>query len=57
MAKCPPFYSRREAEKPVEKRVYHNNDSCPPGRDIKANGDALNGTGGYRPCQDCQRYA
>ena len=55
MAKCPSFHSRREGEKPLEKRVYHNNDSCPPGRDIKANNDSLPGTGGYRLCDHCAR--
>jgi len=56
MARCKDFYSRREIEKPASKRVYHDNDRCPPGRDIKANGDDKPGTGGYRRCEDCQRY-
>ena len=41
------FYSINEAQKPVHNRVYHNNSSCPPGRDIPAN-ERRSGKGGYR---------
>jgi hypothetical protein len=53
MPKCPAFHSKREVDKPAPKRVHHNNDTCPPGRDIKANGDDVSGTGNYRLCEDC----
>jgi hypothetical protein len=53
MPSCAPFYSRREVDKPPDKRVHHNNSTCPPGRDIKANGDDKPGEGGYRLCHDC----
>jgi hypothetical protein len=46
------FYSIHEAGKPVEKRVYHNNSACPPGREIPAK-ERRNGTGFYRLCKDC----
>jgi hypothetical protein len=48
------FYSINEATKPVTHRVHHNNNACPPGRDIPLV-ERLNGTGGYRLCEDCTR--
>lgn len=53
MSKVADFYSKLEKDKPADRRVYHNNGACPPGRDVKANGDDLPGTGGYRLCNDC----
>ena len=47
------FYSINEIKKPVEKRVYHNNSACGPGREIPEN-ERKFGTGGYRLCDDCQ---
>jgi hypothetical protein len=52
MSKVAEFYSINEASKPADKRVHHNNDACPPGRDIPAN-ERRSGTGGYRLCNDC----
>jgi hypothetical protein len=52
--KVPAFYSINEAKKSADQRVYHDNDACPPGRDIPAH-ERRAGTGGYRYCQDCQR--
>lgn len=46
------FHSVNEAKKPSGNRVYHNNDACPPGRDIPAH-ERRNGDGGYRLCKDC----
>jgi hypothetical protein len=37
----PPFNSINEAKKPVEDRVYHNNDRCRPGKDIRKKRDDL----------------
>jgi hypothetical protein len=37
MAKVSPFYSVNEADKRAAKRVHHNDDTCPPGRDIPKN--------------------
>ncbi len=34
MAKVPSFHSINETSKPADKRVYHNDDTCPPERDI-----------------------
>jgi hypothetical protein len=49
-----PFHSVNEVLKPVNQRVHHNNDACPPGRDIPS-WERQAGTGGYRLCEDCQR--
>lgn len=54
MAKVPAFYSINEVQKPTDKRVHHDDDACPPGRDIPQN-ERRQGTGGYRLCQDCAR--
>jgi hypothetical protein len=53
MSKIPDFYSINEIKKPIEKRVYHDNNACAPGRDIPAN-ERRPGTGGYRRCDVCQ---
>jgi len=37
MPRIPEFYSVNEINKPVEKRVYHDNSACAPGRDIPPN--------------------
>jgi len=48
------FHSVNEANKPVDKRVFHNNTTCPAGRDIPAH-ERLPGDGGYRHCDVCDR--
>ena len=48
MPKVQDFYSINENKKPIEKRVYHDNSACAPGRDIPIN-ERLSGKGGYRP--------
>ena len=53
MANVNAFYSINEAYKPVDKRVYHNNDVCPPGRDIPQS-ERRSGTNNYRLCRDCE---
>ena len=35
MPRTSDFYAVNEIDKPPDKRVYHNNSSCPSGRDIK----------------------
>jgi len=52
MTSTPAFHSVNESKKPVPNRVYHNNNACPPGRDIPTK-ERLQGTGGYRLCLDC----
>ncbi len=52
MAKTSPFHSINEAEKPREDRVYHDNDSCPSGRDIPR-WERVAGTASYRLCKLC----
>lgn len=54
MARVSDFYSVNETKKPPANRVYHNNDTCPPGRDIPQN-ERRTGQNGYRLCEDCQR--
>lgn len=52
MAQVPAFYSVNEAKKHPSDRVHHNNNNCPPGRDIPS-WERKPGTGGYRLCDDC----
>lgn len=54
MPKVAPFYSVNEVKKHPTLRVHHNNNNCPPGRDIPQ-WERLDGTGGYRLCDDCQK--
>jgi hypothetical protein len=54
MAKVSPFYSVNEGNKPAGQQVHHNDDTCPPGRDIPQNERRV-GTGGYRLCEDCAK--
>jgi hypothetical protein len=54
MTKIPDFHSINEPKKPVEKRVYQDNNACAPGRDIPQS-ERRSGTGGYRHCDDCTR--
>jgi hypothetical protein len=48
------FYSVNEAQKAPQHRVHHNNDTCPPGRDIPS-WERRVGTGNYRLCDDCRK--
>jgi len=52
MANVYPFHSVNEIYKPVVQRVHHNNDSCPPGRDIPS-WERKIGTNNFRLCNDC----
>jgi hypothetical protein len=54
MTLVPAFYSLNEIHKPATHRVYHNNNACPPGRDIPQK-ERLLGTGSYRLCEDCNK--
>jgi hypothetical protein len=54
MTLVPAFHSINEGQKPPARRVYHNNDACPPGRDIPLK-ERLTGTGSYRLCEDCNK--
>ena len=48
------FHSMNEVNKPQKQQVHHNNSSCAPGRDIPA-WERLQGSGGYRLCDVCQK--
>jgi hypothetical protein len=52
MSRVPYFYSINEGMKPKADRVYHNNNTCPPGLDIPKN-ERRRGKNEYRPCKDC----
>ena len=52
MPKVSPFFSINEQDKPVNRRVHHNNTAGPPGRDIPSH-ERRQGTGNYRLCEDC----
>jgi hypothetical protein len=56
MAKVPNFYSVNELIKPIQHRVHHNDDRCGPGKDIPLR-DKRKGSGGYRLCEDCQKFS
>jgi hypothetical protein len=55
MSQVQPFHSVNEIKKPQAQRVHHNNNVCPPGRDIPQ-WERQAGTGSYRLCDDCQKY-
>jgi hypothetical protein len=52
VSRVPYFYSINEGKKPKDDRVYHNNNTCPPGLDIPKN-ERRRGRNEYRPCKDC----
>jgi hypothetical protein len=53
--KVPPFHSVNESEKPVENRVYHNDNTCPLGRDVPPD-ERVRGPGvGNKLCKVCQQ--
>lgn len=49
MAKVPAFYSKLASDKPV----YHDNDACDEGNNIKAE-NKVSGNGGRRQCDTCK---
>lgn len=55
MSQVQPFHSVNEIKKQPAHRVHHNNNACPPGRDIPQ-WERQAGTGNYRLCDDCQKY-
>jgi hypothetical protein len=53
MPRITAFHSVNEIAKPADKRVYHDNSTCPPGRDIPRE-VRRPGTGGYGRCHQCR---
>jgi hypothetical protein len=49
MAHVAPFFSKLATD------VYHNNSQCPEGRAVEPFNRVI-GTGGKRPCAQCQEY-
>jgi hypothetical protein len=47
-----PFYSANDEKKPREQRVYHNNLTCPVGRNIPS-WERMQGTNNYPLCPVC----
>jgi hypothetical protein len=54
VARVPPFHHLREARKPPDQRVYHDNDACPLGRLIRPI-ERREGMAGLRQCKECYR--
>jgi hypothetical protein len=54
LAKVPAFYSVNEAQKPANKRVHHNDNTCATAGVIPYQ-ERREGTGGYRLCENCQQ--
>ena len=54
MPKVAAFHDVKEAEKPGQRRMHHDNDSCEEGRKIPQ-AERQAGTGGFRHCVDCSR--
>ena len=52
MPKIPEFFSLHEVLKPSDERVFHNNSTCPTGRDMPVE-ERRSGTCGYRLCPIC----
>jgi len=48
------FHSINEVKKPPKDRVYHNNSTCPSGRDIPRH-ERREGSNNYRRCENCQK--
>jgi hypothetical protein len=48
------FYSINERTKPPADRVYHNNNACVLGQEIRPT-ERLPGTHEYRQCEECAR--
>jgi hypothetical protein len=53
MARVTAYFSGQENGKPVEDQVYHNDDACAAGRDIRVE-DKHPGTGRYPLCKSCK---
>jgi hypothetical protein len=54
MTRTSEFYSIHEVKKLPENRVHHNNNECPPGRDIPEN-ERRDGKAGHRLCDVCKK--
>jgi len=53
LSKIPDIVALYEVTKPCDKRVYHNNSTCPAGRMIPEK-ERRSGTSGYRICENCK---
>jgi hypothetical protein len=54
MPNVPAFHSVQQAKRPVENRIYHDNDRCFSARDIPGH-DRREGAADYRLCVECAR--
>lgn len=53
MAKVPAFHTDSDDYRPEDKLVYHDNDQCGYGNEIKRDGNAKDGMAGRRRCYRC----
>jgi len=54
MPNVPAFHSVQQAKRPVENRIYHDNDRCFSAREIPGH-DRREGAADYRLCGECAR--
>ena len=57
MAKVPEFHTDSDDYRPEDKLVYHDNDECGYGNEIKRDGNDVPGTAGRRRCDRCDDLA
>lgn len=51
-----PFHTNSPEYPPAHREVYHDKDTCPDGKRIKA-WHRESGTGGKKPCLECAKLA
>ena len=57
MSKVPAFHTDSDDYRPEDKLVYHDNDECSYGNEIKRDGNDVPGTDGRRRCYRCDDLA
>jgi hypothetical protein len=57
VSKVPAFHTDTDDYRPEDKLVYHDNDECHYGKQIKRDGNAKSGTAGRRRCDRCDELA
>lgn len=57
MSKVEPFHTDSDDYRPEDKRVYHDNDKCGYGNEIKRDDNNIDGEDGRRRCERCDTLA
>jgi hypothetical protein len=57
VSKVPAFHTDSDDYRPEDKLVYHDNDECQYGKEIKRDGNQVAGTDGRRRCYRCDELA